>query len=268
MLFLTSKLSTFRFKIKYKTLYKTFSVFSYKTLPLLKSSVRGFVKSNGKNNTGKITCYHKGGGHKRSYRMIKVLNQKYDDTNGIITSIEYDPNRSCFVSSLFDFNCQKFFYAIAYSNCSIGDIVRSGSNAELYIGHVLNLTDIPEGTFVCNISDSSFDVKKYSRSAGTYATISEKTKTHCNVKLPSGNNKKLPLQSSATIGSVSTRPSSLLFSNKAGRSRWLNIRPTVRGVAMNPVDHPHGGGEGKKSGKKYTPWGKQTSPKKIYKKQL
>ena len=267
MLFLTSKLSTYRFKIKYKTLYKTFCVFSYKTLPLLKSGNKGFVKSNGKNNTGKITCYHKGGGHKRSYRMINVLNQKYD-TNGIITSIEYDPNRSCFVSSLFDFNRQKFFYVITHSNCSIGDIVRSGANAELYIGHILNLTDIPEGTVVCNISNSSSDVKKYSRSGGTYATISEKTKTYCNVKLPSGKNKKLSLQGSATIGSVSIRPSSLLFTNKAGRSRWLNIRPTVRGVAMNPVDHPHGGGEGKKSGRKYTPWGKQTSLKRINKKEI
>ena len=261
MPFITFKLNIFRFKIKYKTLYKHFSVFSYKTLPLLKSSTKGFVKSNGKNNTGKITCYHKGGGHKRSYRIIKLLNQKYD-ISGIITSIEYDPNRSCFISSLFDSNWQRFFYTIACSNCSIGDIVKSGSNAELYIGHVLNLTDIPEGTFVCNISNNSFDVKKYSRSAGTYAILSEKTKTHCNIKLPSGKNKKLSLQGRATIGSVSTRSSSSLFSKKAGRSRWLSIRPTVRGVAMNPIDHPHGGGEGKKSGKKYTPWGKQTSLKK------
>jgi large subunit ribosomal protein L2 len=261
MSFITLKLKTFRFKIKYKTSYKHFSVFSYKALPLLKSSTKGFIKSNGKNNTGKITCYHKGGGHKRSYRDIKLLYQKYD-INGIITSIEYDPNRSCFISSLFDSNRREFFYTIACSNCSIGDIVKSGSNAELYIGHVLNLVDIPEGTFVCNIASSSFDAKKYSRSAGTYAILSEKTKTHCNIKLPSGKNKRLLLQGRATIGSVSTRSSCLLFSKKAGQSRWLGIRPTVRGVAMNPIDHPHGGGEGKKSGKKYTPWGKQTSLKK------
>lgn len=266
MLFLISKPNTIRFKIKCKTPRKVFSTFSYKVLPLLKSSIKGFVKSNGKNNTGKITCYHKGGGHKRSYRMIKVLNQMYD-INGIITSIEYDPNRSSFVSSIFDYNHQKFFYAIAYSNCAIGDIVKVGSSAGLYLGHVLKLTDIPEGTFVCNISDNSFYEKKYSRSAGTRATLLEKTKTHCSIILPSGRYKRLSLQGSATIGSISTRPRSLLFSNKAGRSRWLNRRPTVRGVAMNPIDHPHGGGEGKKSGKKYTPWGKQTFPKKIYRKE-
>lgn len=263
MTFITFRLNTSRFTIKYRPLHRYFSVFSYETLPLLKSSTKGFVRSNGRNNTGKVTCYHKGGGHKRSYRMIKPLNQKYN-ISGIVTSIEYDPNRSCFISSLFDFNCQRFFYTIAYSNCSIGDIVKSGSNAELYVGHVLNLTDIPEGTFVCNISNNSFNVTKYSKSAGTYAILSEKTKTHCNIKLPSGENKKFSLQNHATIGSVSTRTSSLLFSKKAGRTRWLNIRPTVRGVAMNPIDHPHGGGEGKKSGKKYTPWGQKNFLKKSF----
>lgn len=229
---------------------KKFSSVSYRLLPLLKSSTKGFTRSNGRNNSGKITCYHKGGGHKRVYRIINFLNQSYD-INGIITSIEYDPNRSCFIASLFDYNHQKFFYTIAYSNCSIGDIVKSGASAELYQGHVLSLKDVPEGTFVSN-------VRKYCRAAGAYAVISEKTKSYCNILLPSGENKKISLQNYATIGSVSIKQHPLFFNKKAGRSRWLNIRPTVRGVAMNPIDHPHGGGEGKKSGKSYTPWGKRS----------
>lgn len=238
-------------------LYNDFSSVSYKSLPLLKSNTKGFTRANGRNNSGKITCYHKGGGHKRVYRIINFFNQNYD-INGIITSIEYDPNRSCFVASLFDYNHQKFFYTIAYNNCSIGDIVKSGSNAELYQGHILSLKEIPEGTFISNISNNTSNVRKYCRAAGTYAVISEKTKSYCHIKLPSGENKKISLQNYATIGSVSIKPHNLFFNKKAGRSRWLNIRPTVRGVAMNPIDHPHGGGEGKKSGKNYTPWGKRS----------
>lgn len=243
------------FNIKSKTLHKNSTAFSFKTLPILKSNVTGFVKSNGRNNTGKITCYHKGGGHKRSYRNLSCLN----NINGIVTSIEYDPNRSGFIISLFDFKRHKFLYMLAYFDCSIGDIIKSGPNAELYAGHVLKIADIPEGTTVYNVSNSFSSTGLYSKAAGTYSILLEKTKTHCTIKLPSGKQKKVLLENIATVGIVSTRPTSILFSKKAGRSRWLNIRPTVRGVAMNPIDHPHGGGEGRKSGKKYTPWGKQQS---------
>jgi large subunit ribosomal protein L2 len=240
------------FNIKSKTLHRKLAVFSSKTYPLLKTSVTGFIKSNGRNNTGKITCHHKGGGHKRSYRVLT----KFNDLNGIVTSIEYDPNRSSFVSSMFDLNQHRFFYTLAYSNCSIGDVVKSGSNAELYLGHTLTLAEIPEGTFVYDISDNFFSEGFYSKAAGTYSILLKKTKTHCTLKLPSGTHKEILLGSVASIGIVSIRHTSTFLNKKAGRSRWLNIRPTVRGVAMNPLDHPHGGGEGKKSGRKYTPWGK------------
>jgi large subunit ribosomal protein L2 len=245
------------FVIKYMILYRNLNTFSSKTFPLFKSSVVGFVKSNGRNNTGHITCYHKGGGHKRSYR---VLNSS-SNVNAIVVSIEYDPNRSCLVTCLFDFITQTFFYMPACFNCSIGDIIKTGFNAELHQGHVLKLIHIPEGTLVCNVSDGLSYPTLYSKSAGTYSILLEKTKTHCILKLPSGYQKKLRLESVATIGIVSKRPFKSFLSKKAGLSRWLNKRPTVRGVAMNPIDHPHGGGEGKKSGKKYTPWGKSVTKK-------
>jgi len=231
-----------------------YRIFSKKS-PLLKSNTKGFVKSNGRNNTGKVTCYHKGGGHKRLYRNLDTMNHK-SSLKGVVMSIEYDPNRSCFISSLFNYDDRKFYYIPTYANCSIGDIVKSGFGAELYTGHTLKLIDIPEGTIVSNLTNNLCSERIYSRSAGTSIFILEKTKSFCHVKLPSGISKKISLQNCATIGSVSVKSPSVFLSNKAGRSRWLNNRPTVRGVAMNPIDHPHGGGEGKKSGRKYTPWGK------------
>lgn len=243
------------FRIKYVILHRNSSTF--KTLPLFKSDVIGFVRSNGRNHTGGITCHHKGGGHKKSYRILNFL----INVNAIIVSIEYDPFRSSLVTCLFDFTSKKFFYMPACSNCSIGDIIKTGFNAELHQGHVLKLIHIPEGTLVCNIFDGSSSAL-YCRSAGTFSILLEKMQTHCIVKLPSGEHKKLRSNNIATIGIVSKRPTNDMLSKKAGRSRWLNKRPTVRGVAMNPVDHPHGGGEGKKSGKKYTPWGKRVHLKK------
>jgi large subunit ribosomal protein L2 len=253
------KYSLFRI-IKYVILHRKKSncISLHRMLPLLKTDVIGFVRSNGRNHTGGITCYHKGGGHKKSYR---ILNSLSNVVNAIIVSVEYDPNRTCLVICLFDFSSQKFFYMPACSNSSIGDIVKTGFNAELHQGHVLELIHIPEGTLVCNIFDrSSFPL--YCKSAGTFSVLLEKMKTYCVIKLPSGEYKKLRSENQATIGIVSKRPFNCFLSKKAGRSRWLNKRPTVRGVAMNPVDHPHGGGEGKKSGKKYTPWGKSVPVKK------
>lgn len=238
-------------------LCRNISTFSYKTLPLLKSDVIGFVRSNGRNNTGGITCYHKGGGHKKSYRVLNSLS----NANAIVVSLEYDPNRTCLITCLFDFSSQRFFYMSACSNCSIGDIIKTGFNAELHQGHVLKLIHIPEGTLICNIFDRSSSAL-YCRSGGTFSILLEKMKSYCIVKLPSGKYKQLRLENRATIGIVSKRPINGFLSKKAGRSRWLNRRPTVRGVAMNPVDHPHGGGEGKKSGNRYTPWGKRECVKK------
>lgn len=243
-------------RIKYVTLHRNSS--TSKTFPLLKSDVKGFVRSNGRNHTGGIMCYHKGGGHKKAYRILNLLG----NVNAIIVSVEYDPNRTSLITCLFDFDSKKFFYMPACSNCSIGDIIKTGFNAELHQGHVLKLIHIPEGTLVCNIFDGFSSFGSYCRSAGTYAILLEKMKTYCVVKLPSGEHKKLRSDNNATIGIVSKRPTNSFLSQKAGRSRWLNKRPTVRGVAMNPVDHPHGGGEGKKSGKKYTPWGKSVFMKK------
>jgi len=238
-------------------LHRNNCTFSCKTLPLFKPDVKGFVRSNGRNHTGAITCYHKGGGHKKSYRVLNFLS----NVNAIIVSIEYDPNRTGLVTCLFDLSSQKFFYMPACSDSSIGDIIKTGFNAELHRGHVMKFYYIPEGTLVCNVFDG-FSSASYCRSAGTSSILLEKTLTHCIIKLPSGEHKKLRLHNIATIGIVSERPLNNIQHKKAGRSRWLNKRPTVRGVAMNPVDHPHGGGEGKKSGKKYTPWGRSAPVKK------
>lgn len=229
--------------------------------PLLKNKIIGKKNITGKNHSGKITVFHKGGGSKKKYRIINF--KRTDDSTGIICSIEHDPNRNAHIASVFNTTTKCFFYIILPKNMKIGDIVQSGLEIEPDLGSSLPLSRIPEGSYVHNISIKKNKKSQLSRSAGTYSILKKKYNDFGIIELNSGKLKKVPLDCFATIGEVSNELYFFTKKSKAGHSRWMNIRPTVRGVAMNPVDHPHGGGEGKKSGKKYTPWGK---PKKKFRK--
>lgn len=222
--------------------------------PLLKSKIKGFKNSSGRNNTGKITSFHKGGGHKQNYRKID-FGRKHDSV-GIVCSLEYDPNRTAHIAAIYDFLKKNYFYIVAPKNLIVGSIVKSGPNAEINLGHSLPLIKIPEGSLIYNISAKKNKPATISRAAGTFSHLLEKTSTYCRIKVPSGEQIIVSGKCYASIGIVSNELHSITSINKAGRARWLNKRPTVRGVAMNPIDHPHGGGEGRKSGRDVSPWGK------------
>lgn len=221
----------------------------------LKKEIKSLKKNSaGRNNSGKITVRYKGGGHKKKYRKIKFFRANHEI--GIICSIEYDPNRKANIASVFEFSSNNFFYMLAPKSLSIGDIVKSGENAEMRVGHSLPLFKIPVGSYIHNVSVSNNGFGQISRSAGSFSQITEKTPDCVKIKISSGEQRILPSNCFATIGIVSNELVRLTKLGKAGRSRWLNKRPKVRGVAMNPIDHPHGGGEGKKSGKGLNYWGK------------
>ena len=222
--------------------------------PMLKNRLVGLKNGSGRNNLGKITVRHKGGGNKKRYRKINFY-RNYEST-GIVLSIEYDPNRNANIAAIYDFNANEFFYILAPKNLKIGNIVQSGVEAEPMTGNSLPLFKIPEGSFIHNISTNISKPAQISRSAGTFSILKEKTKNFVRIELSSGEQRLVPADCFATIGVVSNEIINLTKRSKAGQSRWANKRPVVRGVAMNPVDHPHGGGEGRKSGKSLTPWGK------------
>lgn len=221
--------------------------------PFLKSKILGLKNSSGKNNSGKITSYHKGSGHKQRYRKIN-FNQIVAPI-GVVTTIEYDPNRTANIASIFNFLKNSYEYIIAPKNLTIGDVIKSGPNAKIKIGHRLPVSKIPIGCLIHGIATRINDKAKISRAAGTFSQLIEKNTKNAKIKMSSGKQIYIPIQCYASIGIVSNESFFLINLGKAGRSRWLNRRPTVRGVAMNPIDHPHGGGEGKKSGKFKTPWG-------------
>lgn len=220
------------------------------------------VRCSGRNNSGKITVNHKGGGHKKRFRKINFY--RLSSTYGIVTSLEYDPNRTANIASVFDLEKKTYFYIIAPNNLAVGDTIKSGVHmTELSLGDSSTLSNIPEYSVIHCLSIKMNKPAAVTRAAGEYAILLKQCgKKHSIVQIPSG--KKLVLSSKclATIGAVSNEFNFMTKIGKAGRSRWLNKRPSVRGVAMNPVDHPNGGGEGKKSGKRYTPWGKPNYKKK------
>lgn len=222
--------------------------------PLLKNKVVGKKNSSGRNNSGKITVFHKGGGVKKRYRKID-FSRKTNSTS-IVCSIEHDPNRNAYIASIFDFINKRFNYILAPQGLRIGDIVKSGLETELSLGSSLPIANIPIGTPIYNISPTQFNSAQISRSAGTFSVIKEKTEKYVLIELSSGEQRYISSKCFVSIGEVSKELHFLTRLGKAGQSRWLNKRPAVRGVAMNPIDHPHGGGEGKKSGKSRTPWGK------------
>lgn len=222
--------------------------------PSLKQRIKGKTNSTGRNHSGKITVFHKGGGVKRKYREVNLF-RNFNST-GIVCTLEHDPNRSAFIASIFDFINFELFYILAPKNLKIGDIVKSGLEIEPSLGSSLPISGIPIGTPIYNISFKAFEKGKISRSAGTFSVIKEKTDKYALIELSSGEHRYISSKCFASVGEVSRELHFLTRLGKAGQSRWLNKRPTVRGVSMNPVDHPHGGGEGKKSGNSKTPWGK------------
>jgi large subunit ribosomal protein L2 len=212
--------------------------------PFTKTLLKGFSKTNGKNNQGKITVRHRGGGHKQLYRDISF---KRNLVTGTVKSIEYDPNRSANIACIQNNNT--FYYILAFDGIVLGDFIESGDKVPIKPGNSLPLRYIPIGSLVHNVSLKPNQKGQLLRSAGTYGQLIQKIDNkYAQIKLSSGSQQIILLDCFATLGIVSNLAHKNIKKGKAGRSRWLNIRPKVRGVAKNPVDHPHGGGEGKTSG--------------------
>ncbi len=211
-----------------------------------KSLLKGISKSGGRNNTGKMTMRHRGGGHKRRYRTIDFKRDRQDVFAEVLT-IEYDPNRTSFIA-LVQYEDGEKRYIIAPEGLQVGQKVISGAKATPDVGNTMFLGDVPLGTVIHNIQLQPNQRGTIARSAGAYAQLDAKDGKYCIVKLPSGETRMLLKTCLATIGSVSNGDHQLTVLGKAGRKRWLGRRPRTRGVAMNPVDHPMGGGEGRSSG--------------------
>ena len=220
-----------------------------------KSLTVGSHSTGGRNNLGRITSRHKGAGHKQRYRQIDFYRKK-DDIKAKIERIEYDPNRSAYVA-LIKYEDGLMNYIIAPNKIKKGDEIVSGRNKKIEVGNCMQLSDIPTGTDIHNIELQPNSGGKLVRSAGASAQISGTDDNYCIVKLNSGEIRKIINTARATIGSVSNNDHQNIKIGKAGRNRWKGIRPQSRGVVMNPVDHPHGGGEGKTSGGRdpVSPWG-------------
>ncbi|HZT70278.1 MAG TPA: 50S ribosomal protein L2 [Terriglobia bacterium] len=213
---------------------------------------------SGRNNHGEITIWHRGGGHKRHYRVIDFKRDKIGIAARVAT-IEYDPNRSAFISLLHYADGEKR-YILYPQGLKVGDQVVAGPNADIVVGNSLPLKNIPLGTTIHNLELRPGKGGQLVRSAGGSAQLVAKEGDYAQVRLPSGEVRRLHVDCVATIGQVGNLDHENIAIGKAGRKRWRGIRPTVRGVAMNPVDHPLGGGEGKTSGGRHpvTPWGKPT----------
>lgn len=223
-----------------------------------RSLLESLDKKGGRNNTGRITTRHQGGGHKRKYRIIDFKRDK-DGIPATVATHEYDPNRSANIMLLNYADGEKR-YIIAPKGLNIGDTVVSGNEADIKVGNAKPLSLIPEGTVVHNIELKPGKGAQMARSAGASATVLGHEERYTLVRLTSGEVRKVLSTCRATIGEVGNGDHGLVTIGKAGRSRWMGIRPTVRGSAMNPVDHPHGGGEGRTPiGRKspMTPWGKK-----------
>jgi large subunit ribosomal protein L2 len=211
-----------------------------------KSLLASMKKSGGRNNDGRMTMRYLGGGHKQRYRIIDFKRDKFD-IPATVKTVEYDPNRTAHIALLFYADGEKR-YIIAPEGLKVGDTVVSGKTATPNVGNSMFLSDVPLGTVIHNIELHPGKGGAIARGAGTYAQLNARDGRYAIVKLPSGETRMVLTTCLATIGSVSNSEHSLVVSGKAGRSRWLGRRPRVRGVVMNPVDHPMGGGEGRNSG--------------------
>ena len=231
-----------------------------------KKLTKALRKKGGRNNSGKITMRRRGGGHKRRYRIIDFKRNKLN-IEGRVMTIEYDPNRSANIS-LISYNDGEKRYILHPSGLSVGDSIVAGEKVPLKTANALPLSSIPTGYSVHNIELVPGKGGQIVRSAGNSAQVMAHDSGFCTLKLPSGEIRMVRENCYASIGEVGNRSHEQIVSGKAGRSRWLGKRPKVRGVAMNPVDHPMGGGEGKSSGGRHpsTPWGKPTKGYKTRKK--
>ena len=213
----------------------------------------------GRNNQGKITVRHQGGGARRKYRIIDFKRQK-DGIPATVKAIEYDPNRTCFIALLFYADGEKR-YILAPLGLKVGDTVMSGPTADIKPGNCLPIANIPLGTLIHNVEIKVGKGGQMVRSAGVAAQVMAKEGAFAQVRLPSGEVRKVPMTARATVGQVGNTDHSNVRIGKAGRKRHMGVRPTVRGVVMNPVDHPHGGGEGRSPvgmPAPMSPWGKKT----------
>jgi large subunit ribosomal protein L2 len=214
-------------------------------------------KSGGRNNTGRITSYHRGGGHKRRYRMIDFKRDK-NGVPAVVKGVEYDPNRSARIALLYYADGEKR-YILAPVGLNVGDRVETGPQSDIKPGNSLPLSNIPLGTIIHNVELKQGRGGQLCRAAGTAIQLMAKEGDYALLKMPSGELRKVRSACRASIGQVGNLDHENISYGKAGRVRWLGRRSTVRGIAMNPVDHPHGGGEGRSKGNHpQTPWGKPT----------
>ncbi|MFH2035620.1 MAG: 50S ribosomal protein L2 [Candidatus Zixiibacteriota bacterium] len=223
-----------------------------------KSLLRSLKKSGGRNNKGRVTARHRGGGHKRHYRLIDFKRNKHN-IPARVASIEYDPNRSARIALLHYVDGEKR-YILAPNGLNVDDTIMTGENAEVRVGNALPIGSMPLGTLMNNVELYPGHGGQIARSAGTYVQLVAKEGEFAHLKMPSGEVRLVKQKCFATVGEIGNTDHKNLNLGKAGASRWRGRRPKVRGVAMNPVDHPMGGGEGRSSGGRHpcTPWGKPT----------
>ncbi len=224
----------------------------------VKALTEGLTRKGGRNNAGRITARRRGGGHKRLYRMVDFKRRKFDVPAKVVR-LEYDPNRTAFLA-LLEYEDGELSYILAPQRLAAGDTVISGEKADIKPGNAIPLANTPVGTIVHNVEMKPGKGGQIARAAGTYVQLVGRDSGNALLKLSSGEVRIVRAECMATIGAVSNPDQANIKLGKAGRKRWLGKRPSVRGVAMNPVDHPHGGGEGRTSGGRHpvTPWGKPT----------
>ena len=224
----------------------------------VKGLTEGLNKSGGRNNKGRITSRRRGGGHKRLYRMIDFKRRKFD-VAAIVQRIEYDPNRSAFIA-LLKYEDGESAYILAPQRLKEGDTVIAANRADIKPGNAMPMENMPVGTIIHNVEMKPGKGGQIARAAGTYVQLIGKDSGYAQLRLTSGELRMVPAKCMATVGAVSNPDNQNTNLSKAGRKRWMGKRPQVRGVAMNPVDHPHGGGEGRTSGGRHpvSPWGKPT----------
>jgi large subunit ribosomal protein L2 len=228
-----------------------------------KTLVEGLTKKGGRNNTGRITARRRGGGHKRLYRVVDFKRRKAD-MKATVERLEYDPNRSAFIA-LVAYEDGEKSYILAPQRLSVGDSVISGEQVDVKPGNAMPLASIPIGTIVHNVELKPMKGGQIARSAGAYVQLVGRDQGRAILRLNSGETRVVSARCMATVGAVSNPDHMNTNMGKAGRNRWAGKRPSVRGVVMNPVDHPHGGGEGRTSGGRHpvTPWGKPTKGKRT-----
>ncbi len=232
----------------------------------VKALTEGVKRSGGRNSYGRMTVRHRGGGHKRRYRVIDFKRRKFG-VPATVERLEYDPNRTAFIA-LIRYDDGELSYILAPQRLEAGDKVISGDKVDIQPGNAMALRSVPVGTVIHNVEMKPGKGGQIARSAGTYAQLIGKDAGNALLRLSSGEVRMVTEQCMATVGAVSNPDQKNINLGKAGRKRWLGRRPTVRGVAMNPVDHPHGGGEGRSSGGRHpvTPWGKPTKGRRTRKK--